>query len=229
MPKPVTPRTKKAAAAKASKPKTRRTPVIPKDEEHHFPDGSTGPLGAQFIPTVTLVKMHNFVMHYLETGDSVESVVKAGFAAETDDIQRKRGMVSGLLKNDYVKRLLTAQYESIIAKTGATVERVWQEYARIAFCDIGDAYDEHGEPLKFSEMPEDVRRAITGYKVVVKTFGEDGDSVEKEMKFAGKTHALDQLARLHRMLDNDKLVIMDGAEFQQQMQEGRARAAAREP
>lgn len=217
------PTTKKPAPKK-------RTGIKPApDEIHHFPDNSTGPLGANWIPTATLVKMHNFVMHYLETGDSVGSVVKAGFCEEADNVQRKRGMVNGLLQNDYVKRLLTSQFEAIVAKTGATVERIWQEYARIAFVDIGKAYDEDNNPLPFSKMPEEVRRAITGYKVVVKTFGEDGESVEKELKFSGKTEALGQLARLHRMLDNDKLVIMDGAEFQQAMQEGRERAARRQP
>lgn len=215
---------KKAAAAK--KPAIKPA----KDELHHFPDDSTDANGVHsWIPTSTLMKMHQFIMHYLETGDSVGSVVKAGFCADDDSLQRKRGIVSGLLNNDYVKRTITVQYNAIIAKTGATVERVWQEYARIAFCDIGKAYDENNEPLPFSKIPEDVRRAITGYKVVRKLFGEDGESVEKEMKFSGKQQALDQLARLHRMIDNDKLVVLDGEEMLKAMTEGRERARSRNP
>ncbi len=226
MPKPTTNRVKKAAAAAAEKPKKQRAP---KDEPIHFyADEGDGPMGKAFIPTATLVKMHTFVMHYLETGDSVGSVVKAGFAAEDDNVQRKRGLVAGLFANDYVKRILTEQYQAIVAKTGATTERVWQEIARCAFVDIAQAYHPGTtDPLPFSEMPEDVRRAITGFKVVHKTFGEDGESVEKEIKFAGKDGAIDKLMRLHRMIDSDKLVVLDGTDFLKAMEEGRKRADSR--
>lgn len=244
MPKPVTPRTKKAAAAAAAakatvlpkappKPKKereRKTPEPKRDEVHHYPDNSTGPLGTNFIPTAMLVKMHNFVTYYLETGDSVGSLVKAGFCEESDSLQKKRGHAAGLLRNDYVKRILTEQYKAIIAKNEATTERIWQEISRCAFVDIAGAYRPGTtDPLPFSEMPEDVRRAITGFKVVHKTFGEDGESVEKEIKFAGKDGALDKLIRLHRMVDGDKMVILDGADFIKQMVEGRERASKREP
>ena len=210
----------------------KRTPVVPppKDDPIHlFPDDSTDPETGfhNWIPTAVMAKMHHFVMFYLETGDSVGAVVKAGFAEESDDIQRKRGMASGLVRNDFVKRLMTQQYNAIVAKTGATVERIWQEIARIAFVDIGGAYGTNGEPLPFSEMPEDVRRAITGYKVVHKTFGEDGESIEKEIKFAGKDSALEKLCRLHRMMDADKLVVLDGTDFIRAMEEGRKRADSR--
>lgn len=210
------------------KPRQRIVPPPKDDPIHLFPDDSTDEQGVHhWIPTAVMAKMHHFVMFYLETGDSVGSVVRAGFASDEDDIQLKRGMAAGLVRNDFVKRLMTQQYNAIVAKTGATVERIWQEIARIAFVDIGGAYGTNGEPLPFSEMPEDVRRAITGYKVVHKTFGEDGESIEKEIKFAGKDSALEKLCRLHRMMDADKLVMLDGTDFIRAMEEGRKRADSR--
>ena len=145
--------TKKTTTRRSTR---KRTPVVPppKDDPIHlFPDDSTDPETGfhNWIPTAVMAKMHHFVMYYLETGDSVGSVVKAGFAEESDDIQRKRGMASGLVRNDFVKRLMTQQYNAIVAKTGATVERIWHEISRIAFADIGLAYDANGEPL-----PEDI-------------------------------------------------------------------------
>ena len=69
-----------------------------------------------------------------------------------------------------------------------------------------------------------MRRAITGYKEVEKTFGEDGSSLEREIKFGGKDAAIDKLMKLMRMVDADKLVIIDGQDFLTAMEEGRERA-----
>ena len=107
------------------------------------------------------------------------------------------------------------------------MERVWEELTHIAFLDPAEAFDESGNPKAIPEIPEHVRRCITGRKKVVKQFGEDGSSEEEELKFAGKQAALDMLVRLHRMTDNDKYVLVGGEEFLQALEEGRARASNR--
>lgn len=211
-------------APRSTKPGQVKPPRPPKEPElHHFPDETTH----RFVPTATLVKYYKFVELYLETGDALAASRDAGFVGSSRSAQA--AIVGGLLNNSVVARILTEQYEAVKAKTGATVEKVWQEYSRIAFVDPGRAYDENGEPLPPSQMDEDVRRAVSGYKVVKKVFGEDGESVEKELKFGGKMEALSQLTRLHRLLDNDKLVVLNGEEFIQSMMEGRQRAAGRKP
>ena len=117
--------------------------------------------------------------------------------------------------------------EGLFADLEQKVPVTREMYGNIAFLDPAEAFDESGNPKAIPEIPEHVRRCITGRKKVVKQFGEDGSSEEEELKFAGKQAALDMLVRLHRMTDNDKYVLVGGEEFLQAMEEGRARASNR--
>lgn len=208
------PAAKKSAKRKAAKP-------APHDDEPKLPTG----IGDDLIPVSMLVRYNTFVTHYLETLDCAEAAKVAGWAGKNAASQKAIG--GNLLRNPYIRTMIEQQYRAIIAKTGATVERVWQEIAGIAFLDPAEAFDESGNPRPIPEIPEHVRRAIAGRKKVVKTFGEDGESVEEELKFASKDAALDKLMRLHRMTDNDKFVLVSGEEFVKAMEEGRERASRR--
>ena len=171
------------------------------------------------------MRYNTFVEAYLQTLDCAAAAKTAGWVGKNEASQKAIG--GQLLRNPYIRTRIERQYQSIIVKTGATVERVWEELTHIAFLDPAEAFDESGNPKAIPEIPEHVRRCITGRKKVVKQFGEDGSSEEEELKFAGKQAALDMLVRLHRMTDNDKYVLVGGEEFLQAMEEGRARASNR--
>lgn len=204
----------KKSARKAVKPK-------PVPEEPKLPTG----IGDDRIPVSMLMRYNTFVAHYLETLDCAAAAKEAGWIGKSAPAQRAIG--GNLLRNPYIATAIDRQYRAIIAKTGATTERIWEEISYIAFLDPSEAYSPGGDPLPIPDIPEHVRRAITGRKKVVKTFGEDGESVEEELKFAGKDAALDKLMKLHRMTDNDKFVVVNGEEFLQAMEEGRERASNR--
>lgn len=205
------PRTKPVASLKAAPPDD---PVI------------EGPLG-DFVPVSMLVKYADFVREYLDSGDSIGSAKKVKLIPEDASAQSARATVRGILHQPNVVKMLQDQYRSIVAKTGATTERVWEEITRIAFLDPAVFYDENGDVKPMDQIPEEARRALTGMKVKTGTLGEDGDFVERELKYAGKHSALEQLIRLHRMVDQDKLVIVDGDEWMRRVREGRDRAQAR--
>lgn len=182
-------------------------------------------IGDDRIPLELLLRYNTFVEHYMQSFDCVAAGKEAGFVGKNAQAQKTIG--GHLLRNPYVRTRIERQYQSIIAKTGATVERIWEEITHIAFFDPAEAFGPNGDPLPIPDIPEHVRRVIAGRKKVVKTFGEDGESVEEELKFASKDAALDKLMKLHRMTDNDKYVVVGGEEFLQAMQEGRERAASR--
>ena len=213
----------KKAAAK-SKPKPMAKPAAkaaPRNDELLLPSGVNDDL----IPVDVLMRYNTFVEVYLQTLDCAAAAKAAGWVGKNEASQKAIG--GQLLRNPYIRTRIERQYQSIIVKTGATVERVWEELTHIAFLDPAEAFDESGNPKAIPEIPEHVRRCITGRKKVVKQFGEDGSSEEEELKFAGKQAALDMLVRLHRMTDNDKYVLVGGEEFLQAMEEGRARASNR--
>jgi hypothetical protein len=208
-------KTTKKAVKSAVKPATDKN-------EPHLPTG----IGDDLIPVSLLLRYNTFVEEYLQTLDCAEAARAAGWDAGKNH-PRQRSWGGALLRNPYVRTMIDQQYRAIMAKTKATVERVWEEISLVAFLDPAEAFDANGDPLPIPQIPEHVRRAITGRKKVVKTFGEDGESVEEELKFGNKDAALDKLMKLHRMTDNDKYVIVNGEEFVAAMEEGRQRAASR--
>ncbi len=79
-----------------------------------------------------------------------------------------------------------------------TVARVLEEYGRIAFLDIGTAFDSEGRLLPIHQMPEDVRRSLGGIEVV--SYEEDNDgkgSIGKlhKIKIIDKRAALADVAK----------------------------------
>lgn len=102
-------------------------------------------------------------------------------------------------------RLLTTpdfktEYDKAIAqaakKTQVNAERVLKEESRIAFADIGEIFN--GEILiSPDQLPEDVRRAISGIEIVERII--PGKEKEKEIKykyrFWDKGRALERLGK----------------------------------
>ena len=207
---------KKPSKKKAPKQSVR---PVPKPDEPHLPTG----VGGDRIPLSMLLRYNTFVELYMESFDCAGAAKEAGWVGMNAAAQKAMG--GALLRVPYIATRIEQQYRAIMAKTGATVERIWEEISYMALLDPSVFYDADGNVKPMSEIPEEARRALTGMKVKEGTIGDDGSFVERELKFAGKDAALDKLMRLHRMTDNDKYVIVGGEEFLQRMQEGRERAA----
>lgn len=205
---------------KKPKPKVSVRPT-PDPAEPRLPTG----LGGDMIPGSILIRYNQFVEHYLEHFDCAEAAKVAGWVGKNEAAQKSLG--GSLLRVPYVATRIEQQYRAILAKTGATVERIWEEISYAAFLDPSVFYDENGDVKPMSEIPEAARRAITGMKVKEGSIGEDGHFTERELKFAGKDAALSKMMQLHRMTDNDKYVLVGGEEFLAKLQEGRDRAAGR--
>ncbi len=88
-----------------------------------------------------------------------------------------------------------------------TVKRVLEEYSRLAFHDISRAFNTDGSLKSIHDIPEDIRRSISGIEVV--NYEEDGDgkgSIGKlhKIKIIEKTKPLDSIAR-HLGMFTDKV------------------------
>ena len=189
--------------------------------EFEVPGGTvSGPI----VPLDKMIQYQKFVGEYLQTLDGAEAAKAAGLGTTR---AQQQGHASALLRNPVVRTMIERQYRAIMVKTSASVERVWEEIAYAAFLDPGVLYNEDGEALPMAEIPEYARRALTEYKVKEGTIGEDGAFIERTLKFGSKDRAIEKLMRLHRMVDNDKMVLVNGDEFLAAMEEGRQRAASR--
>lgn len=96
-----------------------------------------------------------------------------------------------LLRNPQVAALVGKAAARVVEKLDFTAERVMAELARLAMVDTSRAFDAKGKLLPIHEIPEDVRRAISGFEY-------DGEL--RKVRFWSKDNALGLLAKHHGLL-----------------------------
>lgn len=208
-------------AGKAAKPR-RRTPApaelaaaIP------LPESANG----GFVPVDMLLKYQAFAAHYVLTGNATQATREAGFEAPTEDARRT--LAHRLTIHPDVIPFIQKQVRAMQAKIEATTERVWEELSYLAFLDPAEVLNEDGTMKPLDQIPERARRAIAKSKVKVSTFGEDSESVEREVSFASKENALERLMRLLGMLKDTTVTVVTTEDFMRAIEEGRERARRR--
>lgn len=179
-----------------------------------------------FVPINTMIQYQQFVSGVLATGNATQAARDAGFSAPNDNAMRQQA--SRLMQNPHVRDMLTEQYTALLAKLKATPERIWQEIVHMAFLDPAAFYNEDGTVKTMHQIPEEARRALTGYDIEEKTFGEM-TIVTRKVRYNSKVDGIERLLKLHGMLNDDKLVVLNGDEFMQALEAGRARAAQKPP
>lgn len=151
-------------------------------------------------------KQQRFVDEYLVDLNATQAAIRAGYREKTAKAQGSR-----LLTKVDIATAIQKRREELQQNANVTVERIIQEYARIAFLDPANIFGPDGRSLTLQDMDEDTRRAIAGLDI--STIG-GGDSVEivKKIKLADKKGALDSLAKhLGMFVDRHEVTGKDGA------------------
>jgi phage terminase small subunit len=100
-------------------------------------------------------KQRQFALEYLKDLNATQAAVRAGYSAKTAYAQGSR-----LLSKAEVQAFIAARQSKRAEKLEISAQRVLEEMARVAFADIGAAFDENGGLLPIHRMPEDTRRAL---------------------------------------------------------------------
>jgi phage terminase small subunit len=139
-----------------------------------------------------------FVTEFLKDFNGTKAAIRAGYSPRTAQEQASR-----LLSSVIVQEELQRQQETLQKKHGITLDRVVEEYAKIAFLDIRDIahWGEKGvEFIGSEDISDDAAAAIAEIKSVetTTTFGEDGqtEKVILSVKTHDKKGALDSLCRV---------------------------------
>lgn len=156
------------------------------------------------MPLPVLMRLQAFVGHYLTHFNATKAAEQCGFSKS---YAKKQG--PALLLQPAVIDMIRVQSQAILTKIGVTQERVWAEYAYIAFADPLQLQTDNGEFRNLAEIPENLRRAVASVKIKTMSFGEDGESVEKEVKLWNKPQALEKLAQLTGLLKEDDKAVTD--------------------
>ncbi len=164
-----------------------------------------------------------FIKEYLIDQNATRAAKAAGYSEKT---ARTQGSV--LLTNPDIRKSIDAANAKSNAKMELTVERVKLEIARLAFYDPNAFWNEDGTAKPMHEIPEDARRAISGFETA-ELFEGTGDKRNlagyiKKFKLASKDRALELAARHLKML-TDKVEVTGDEAILQALAEGRKRAA----
>lgn len=141
-----------------------------------------------------------FALEYLIDLNATRAYRKV-YDAKNDNVAAVEG--SRLLKNPKVAPYIQRTLEKATLAAEVTVERVLAELKRMAWVDIGEAYNEDGSFKALKDMPEDVRRAIVSIEVDEIWEGSGADRVQvgvtKKVRFADKRGSNELLGKYLKM------------------------------
>ena len=142
-------------------------------------------------------KQRKFVSEYAKDLNGTQAAVRAGYSPETATV-----LASETLRKPYVQEAVQARVSKALELADCTADRTIMELSRVAYVDVGEITDEHGNCKPLHEISEDARRAIAGVEVIIKN-AEAGDGVTDKVhkiKMADKVAALKVLAQYHGLL-----------------------------
>lgn len=143
-------------------------------------------------------KQEAFCHEYLKDFNATQAAIRANFSRKTAQQQSSR-----LLLNVVIQARLSELSKSHFEKVDTDAQDILREAARIAFSDVGQAFDENDCLKPISQIPEDVRRAISGIEVdEIWEFVGEGEELRKEkvgetkkVKFWSKDKQIEHLMK----------------------------------
>lgn len=144
-------------------------------------------------------KQKRFCEEYLIDLNATQAAIRAGYSPKSaSEIGRQLLEKTGVSRE--IQKLMAEQSR----RTGVTADRVIRELAKIGFVNAADVIDDEDATVRPTASDDDTA-CIQSIKV--KTMSSDkGDIVEREVKLADKTKALELLGR-HLGMWNDKITV----------------------
>lgn len=144
-------------------------------------------------------KQQLFADEYLIDLNATQAAIRAGYSNKTADQQGSR-----MLKNVKVRAYIDKKMAERSRRTGISQDRVLQELAKIGFIIASDLIDPKDASVLEGATDDDL--AVIQSIKVKESWSDKGASVEREIKLADKTRALEMLGR-HLGMFNDRLDI----------------------
>lgn len=115
-------------------------------------------------------KEEEFCFQTIRLGNSARAY-RAAYEASGMSQACVRSEVAKLLKKPEIEDRMRELQAMADQRLGVSVERIARELARLGFSDMGDLYDDEGQPIPFHLLPQDVRRAVKSVTIVERKGG----------------------------------------------------------
>lgn len=170
---------------------------------------------SRFTKRVLTPRLRRLVDAYVRTGSYADAARASGYSAQTAK--------KYITEDEGVRKAIGEIVDQAAILSGVTLERVLQEYARLAFVDMGELVDllKVGDDpdeaiMVLSDLPADITAAISEITLnrSTKTDDEGREQVtgQLKVKLYDKKGALQDLGRMLSVF-NDKLTIEDKSGF----------------
>ena len=147
-------------------------------------------------------KQDRFCREYIIDFNGTRSAISAAFSKKTAAEQSYQ-----LLQESHIQERLKKLIEERQKRTQTKADDAMNECCRIAFADVGQAFNEDNTLKAIHEMPEDIRRAVSGIEVdeIYSGTGEDRalTGYTKKIKFWSKGRQIEMLFKHHGLFSKD--------------------------
>jgi len=135
-------------------------------------------------------KQQRFCEEYLIDRNATQAAIRAGYSKRSAFVQG-----SHLLSNDKIKAEVQTQSQKIAEKCEVTVEDNLKKLLEIASVDVASIFKEDGSLKAVEDIPEDVRRAISGIDVTKEFNRKNLTGYTKKIRFWDKVKALELIGK----------------------------------
>lgn len=147
-------------------------------------------------------KQAAFVREYLVDLNATQAAIRAGYS------KNRAGEIGyQLLQKTTIQDAIKEEMDKRAERTEITADKVLKEFAKLAFFDPRNLFDDNGVPKDITQLDDNTAAALSGLDVVQEYDPDTGvTSYTKKYKLASKQSALDSLGRhLGMFLDRSEV------------------------
>ena len=149
------------------------------------------------------LRQDKFVDEYMIDRNATQAAIRAGYSAAT-----AKQIGSKLLTNIDVLTEVNKRLSEYKADNRITIERIKEEYAKLAFFDARKLFDAEGRPLPVTLLDDDTAAAISGIEVQTVGNADAGLGEIRKYRITDKKGALDSLGKhLGMFIDKSEIEI----------------------
>lgn len=144
-------------------------------------------------------KQQSFCIHYVENGGNASAAYRAAYNCSKMKQESVWNAAHMLFKNSkvtvMVEVLLEEKRAAIKKNYQVDEERLTKGYARIAFANVKDLFDENGNLKKIQDLPDDIAMALQSVEFVTKSAGAGEVEHVTRIKLNDRLKALQDLGK----------------------------------
>lgn len=163
------------------------------------------------MSTLLTPKQKRFCEEYLIDFNATQAAIRSGYSKKTAQAIGAENLTKPLIQIE-----IKAFQKKLSDKVAITLERVLQEYGRIAFSDIRRFYDEQGNLIPIYQLDDDSAAVLAGMDIDEITEYIDGQKtsigITKKIKRWDKKGALDSICKVlgYNAADKTEITGKDG-------------------